>query len=62
VTPDRLGLHGEVEMLDVVDAADAAGLVAIGWRHGDGKGDITLNPDESDRLDADAGGQILVVG
>ncbi len=63
VDADRLGLHGEITMRQVALDAYAHGLVAIGWhRAGERGGELTLNPDEAQRVDLVAGDQIVVIG
>ncbi len=58
-----LGLVGTVRGADIVSAAYAAGVVAIGWRRRAAlDGELGLNPHVSDRVHLDPDDQIVIVG
>jgi Trk K+ transport system NAD-binding subunit len=60
---ELLGLVGAFTMQDVVAAAYAGGVLAIGWRQtADGVARVVLNPDSSDRVVLSPSDEIVVVG
>jgi hypothetical protein len=62
ITVADLGLSGTICFGDVVAAAQAAGLLAIGWRSGasDG-GDVVLDPHVSRTVDLAPDGRLVVI-
>lgn len=62
ITVADLGLSGTISFGDVVAAAQAAGLLAIGWRSGasDG-GDVVLDPHVSRTVDLAPDGRLVVI-
>ena len=60
---DLLDLVGTFTTKDVVAAAYAAGVLAIGWRFTtDGVGHVVLNPASSERVTLSPDDEIIVVG
>jgi len=62
VPADRLELNGDVTIREVVAAAYAQGMLAIGWRRPDDLGgELVLDPSDDQRLDVTARDQIVVI-
>ena len=63
VSADELGLDGEVTFEEIVTAAYGEGLLALGWRHADERGEeVAFNPRTSEAVRLDDGDQIVVIG
>ncbi len=60
VEAQELGLTGDPAWHEVVDTVYTAGMIAIGWRRT--SGEVTLNPDVTDRVLLKPGDQIVVIG
>lgn len=58
----EIGLHGDVDGGQVVSAALAVGLLAIGWRRSlERGGRVVLNPHRDERIKLESGDQIVVI-
>ncbi|TFH20908.1 MAG: hypothetical protein E4H05_01275 [Acidimicrobiales bacterium] len=63
VRAERLDLRGTVTIRDIVVAAAAHGVLAIGWRRpAELGGELVLNPAADRRLDLASGDEIVVIG
>jgi hypothetical protein len=63
VEPAQLGLGGDTDFGEIITAAYAVGLLAIGWRSAPERGgELVLNPPTSRRIDLRNDDQVVVIG
>jgi hypothetical protein len=57
----KLGLSGPTLVSDLYASAYRVGVLAIGWRRA-GRGELVLNPQQTQQVDLDPNDQVVVIG